>query len=497
MARFGTSLVLAAVAFCTLLPAAEPPGKLETFSIAAVDQHGNPVDDLSNSDLRVFENGKPQQIVSFRHIDTRTRLRTPLAAHEYSNRAFGSVGHATVILFDLLNERLDARGPAWNELVHSLDQLESADGLYLYLLTMNGRLFPVHGLPDPENPAPQETEPWTRHAKPLLDQSMRAVLMARPVDIWIDDRIRMTYTVLGGLASRLAGVPGRKNIVWITHGVPISLSPAVTGTDFIDYTPILRQLSEKLDRMHVSIYPVQQIPPGMAMQGTAEAQHTGLGDEDTLQEFARYTGGRANASNSIGDAIRQAVNDTQTGYQIAYVPTAPRDGKFHKLKIACARKGVRIQVKEGYYAWPQQQFTEDAEQQALRAAMTAPMDASEIGLRATLARQGAQAADLTMRVDAADLQLRQEAGQYTGELKFIMGAIEASGSAQASSVATLNIKLTPAQHDEALQKGLAFHQAIAIPDSVEKVRLAVVDSGSGALGSITVPVKEIAAAASH
>lgn len=376
------SYALAAAMICRL-PAADAPKRV-TLNVIAVDGKGNPVTDLKDSDFRVMDRGKPQQIDSVSHRDTRLQPDAPLGPNEFSNRPRGGVGPATVILFDLLNEHLDARGPAWNQLVQTLQPLPSSSGLYLYLLTLEGRLYPVHGLPDNEKEAdPGGPAPWTRQIKPLLDGAMHAVFRVRPVDIdqFVDVRINLTYQNLRWLAARMAGIPGRKNIVWITHGIPIALSPAVTGTDWFDYTPYLRQLSEELDRANVSIYPVQQIPPGTAMPGTQEAQYSGLGSEATLQDFARYTGGLTNSSSDIRVAIRQAMNDVRTSYQVNYYPTPQDwDGKFHKVRVTCARKGVHIQTKEGYYAWPDERLDERGQEQAVEQAVTAQFDAAEIGL---------------------------------------------------------------------------------------------------------------------
>ena len=46
-----------------------------------------------------------------------------------------------------MNEGFGTRGYALNQIVHSLENLESADYLYLYILTVDGRLYAVHGLP--------------------------------------------------------------------------------------------------------------------------------------------------------------------------------------------------------------------------------------------------------------------------------------------------------------------------------------------------------------
>jgi hypothetical protein len=323
-----------------------------------------------------------------------------------------------------------------------------------------------------------------------MNDAMHTVTMVRPPEIWVDQRVRLTYDALEALSARLAVIPGRKNIVWITHGVPISLSPAVTGTDWIDFTPYLRRLSERLDRENVSIYPVQQIPPGMAMSGP-DTQHSGIGDEDTLEQFARYTGGRANGGSDIKEAIHQAMNDVRTAYQIGYYPSPQSwDGKFHKLKVTCARKGIRIQVKEGYYAWPEEPFTEDRQKDALQAALAAPMDAGEIGIwvRATPSVKAANNLELAVRVDPADVLLRQEGGQFTGELRFALASLNADGTAHSSPMAAMHMKLSPEQHDQILKSGITFQEELNVPSGAQKIRLAILDADGGGVGTVVVQV---------
>jgi VWFA-related protein len=199
--------------------------------VVAVDGKGNPVDDLARSDFQVYDSGQPQQIDFFRHSESRSQHITTLGLNEFSNRASTQFQHVTLILFDLLNQHMDARGPAWNELIHVLQPLESSDGLYLYLLTWASRdpifaLYPVRGLPNSDRLSElPESAPWTRQIKPLLDEAMKAVVKARPIrmDVDVGERVRLTYMALDLLAARMAWIPGRKTIVWITQGVPIRL----------------------------------------------------------------------------------------------------------------------------------------------------------------------------------------------------------------------------------------------------------------------------------
>jgi VWFA-related protein len=200
--------------------------RLIDLNVIAVDPHGEPVIDLTSDDFQVTDSGKPQKIAFFRHTDSKLWREPALGPNEFSNRAGANVPRATVILFDLLNERMSTRGAAQNQLTHDLESLENADYLYLYLLTVEGRLYPVRGLPVTEAPGPSAA-PWTGEIKPLLDRAMRTVVRVRPVDIDVAVRVQLTFQALDMLAVLLSHVPGHKNIVWITDGVPIALGRCV------------------------------------------------------------------------------------------------------------------------------------------------------------------------------------------------------------------------------------------------------------------------------
>ena len=69
-------------------------------------------------------------------------------------------------------------------MVRYLANLETADYLFLYILTVDGRLFVVHGLPGTveQSDAPSEA-PWTRKIKASLDSAFRKVPLERHFDV--------------------------------------------------------------------------------------------------------------------------------------------------------------------------------------------------------------------------------------------------------------------------------------------------------------------------
>jgi len=493
-------------------PQLEP--QMVDLNVVALDSHGQAVMDLTRDELRVTDNGKPQTLAFFHHRDSALGAVPTLAPNEFSNRGRANVPRATLILFDMLNERFATRGYTANQLVHDLEPLESADYVYLYCLTMDGRLYPVHGLPGPEDePTPAGGAPWTRQIKPLLDRAMRALAQVRPTDdLDVNYRVQLTYNGLDAVAAELSRVPGRKSLVWLTDGVPIALGPNRSDTgEPVDFTPLLRKMSEAFDRSSVAIYPVRQVMMGSpdsmssldmgdagmsgmgggrgASAATGGATPSGLGSLDTLNQFAEMTGGRPDAGKAVGVAVRQAIIDMRTSYQIGYYPPIENwDGKFHKLRVTCTRRGVRIQAKTGYYAW------EDApgarSEQAIDSAVSTKFDAAEIGLRASLSPgpSGGRGVHLDAHIDARDIVLVHAGEVYDGELRLGIAAYEPGSRPQRGPVIPMALHLSAQDREKAQREGIAFSRDIPLPAEMHTVRLIVFDRGSGAIGSVTMPV---------
>jgi VWFA-related protein len=487
-----------------------PDLRLLNLDVIAVDNHGQPVNDLTADDFQIADANKPQKIVFFRHKDS-TQWQVPSPApNEFSNRGSSSVSRATVILFDLMNEAFSTRGTAANQIVKCLENLESADDVYLYLLTVEGRLFAVHGLPGGEEGSEPEAAEWNKKIKPLIDRALRDVLHSRPVEVDVAIRVQLTFAALDGLGVQLSRVPGRKNVVWVTDGVPIALGPVRSDTgEFVDFTPELRKLSEALVRSGIALYPVRQLllgtpdrigdasggaamsnTPGPAGNRVEATDTTGAGMQSlrTLDTLAEMTGGRPSAGKDTCAALKQARSDDRVSYQIGYYPSESNwDGKYHKLKVTCKRKGVRIQAKTGYFAWVDKPGT--GSEQAIHSVASTEFDAAEIGLLGSLSanQKDRHALDLTARIDARDIALTQEGDRYNGQLRLALVGYLADGRIESTKIIPLDLHYTVEERDKVLKEGIRWSGNLPVPEQLRKVRLIVYDRGSNAIGSLTMP----------
>jgi VWFA-related protein len=326
-----------------------PAAKSAILNVTALDSKGHPVTDLTNAEIQIFDEGKLQPTASFQANATQPA--------------------STLILWDLLNGIPDRQHYTNLLLAKTLEPLEKGDSTYVYILTNQGALYPVHGIPTKESEAKPSATPWTKQAGSLLDDAIKNVYGLRNMDA-LDTGVRTATTLqrFGGITEFFTQLPGPKTVVWITRGVPNSV-PYPHGCQeatfeglkgkylagnctlecrnvqegkCVDYAPYIKHIATALDGTGAVIYAVEQTPEGgfpAAEQGTAS---------DTLHQLTSLTGGRMYTGGQVQNAVDDSFGFVRGRYQVAY--TKPTDGKFHKLKVTCTRKGVKLEAPKGIWA---------------------------------------------------------------------------------------------------------------------------------------------------
>jgi VWFA-related protein len=458
----------AAILLCVIASASKgaPPAKLIKLNVAALDTQGQPVTGLASADFQLFEDGKRQDTAFFRFTGSRT-------------------WRPTVIIIDLLSERLVTDSTVSQQVADSLKNLESSDSLFLYLLTARGDLYPIHPLPKPDTEVTPAAEPWTRNIVPMLRTALNDLVRLKPVDDRdIKVRFDLTLHALRDLRSRLAQVPGRKNLVWVTRAIPIVGFSATTQTS-LDFTGPLRWFCEELEQSQIVVYTVDQ--------STAE----GGSAVGTLDEFTGITGGRGYSSGRAGDAVRQAATDFRANYEVAYYPALKTDGKHHKIRVICGRKEVRFETVHGFYAVAPllspsspapSGFSSRELPPEMETAAHSPLEAAEIGIRANVSPDPAQAQNVRFEVhiDTADLLPRPTRYPDAGKV-FVAFVGYDEGLRQPSR--PILVTLTPEQFAAATHGEIGLREAVPVAPGIRKVRVIVFDAELGAIGSVTVPLQ--------
>jgi VWFA-related protein len=466
---------------CALSAQTAPPLLVQLRPIV-LDSHGQPVHDLTADDFKITDQGRPQAIYFFRRP---AASNAPPVRGEYSNRSSGAPQRVTAILFDLMNEAAPNRVDTWHLLAKSVPQVEPGGLLYFYLLDLNGDLVTVHGI----GSAAGSDANWQQTFEADLDKAMNAANRVRPAGIDREYQVKKTYLALETLARQLATVPGRRDIVWLTDRMPvITNSFRCDGEDWVDCGLYVAHTAVTLEGTGVAVNPTSFIGIGV------------LGSSYDLEQMALLTGGRTFFGPPLQEGLRQLARNSEGAYEIAYAPGAQNwDNKFHRVRVTCARNGVKLQVKERYYALPDSRSATERQREALQAAYNRPSDTNDIGLHIKVS-QVANGVHVEMRIDAADILLRERDGKFVGAITMLFSDRGAAEEAEnrglqfrpvgepMASIATLD--LTRNEYDLLMRNGfISISRDHTIPTAVEGVRVIVFDQNTDRSGSITFPVR--------
>lgn len=472
-------LAFAAIALPTLqgqTPPPAPPPDLMILNLLALDSKGAPIGDLTPADLQVVDQGKTEKIIYFHRKGI---TPTPAAPGAYSNRA-QAPGHATAILFDLMNQNRVDSLDAGKKLGHMLQQLESGESVYFYILGLDGALIPVHPIPaDPLHPAADD-KTWTQTAEAELEKLMKGLNRSRPAGVLQEDMVKKTYLAFETLAKQLTYFSGERNIVWVMKDVPSVSNPRnVCSGDWLDCALYVPHLTVTLMRAGVPVNPLTY--------ATITDPNTNRG----MVEFAGLTGGRPFFGDDIRTVLAKLVSDTAGSYVLGYEVSSDNwDNKFHRIKVTSDRKGLKLDARQRYYAYADNRPPAARMQEALLAAVRSPSDDPQIGIRATVAPApgGQPVVKLQAQIDANDLVLREEGGFLKDHVTILLVSYNDKGPIGSPVPQDFDLRLTKEQYAAALKDGLPFPPDVPVDPSVKKLRILVYDHPTGAIGSLTVPV---------
>ena len=189
-------------------------------------------------------------------------------------------------------------------------------------------------------------------------------------------RAKYTLDAMSELGRYLSGIPGRKNLIWFSGSFPITILPDTTGNfpdpfaAVADSEQEFRDTVNLLARSQVAVYPIDArgLFNSQVFSATTTRNYTGnparlrqdlqkfssdtASEHSTMLEMADATGGRAFVNtNGLAQAVATAISEGSNFYTLAYTPSdLVRDGKFRKIKVQLAQKGLNLSYRHGYYA---------------------------------------------------------------------------------------------------------------------------------------------------
>jgi VWFA-related protein len=414
--------------------------RLVVVDVLAFDKKGNRIPDLSASDFKVLEDGREQKISVFSFQQPVTQeaaglpslAASPLPPNVFRNAPrFRANSALNIILLDGLNSSLLEQAYVRSEMVNFLEKLPQGYPIAIFALGRKLQLLQdfttdltelkkvirafkgersnvlpgASGTPDTGIELNNRADEIALMFSPELRSQIQQ-FAGEYTSGQMDERVARTLAALTSLGRMLTGYPGRKNLIWISDGVPLTVVPDVSvshasgpnagqagtvGPQAVDetamvsasraggiasprsrrtYTDQLALLGNLFADAQIAVYPIDarglvgspfyDVANNLSGRGAgglvtsmegrqAEELHQA---HVNMQEIAHQTGGRTFYNrNDIDNALRNDIEDGSTYYMLAYYPDNKNwNGKFRKIQVSARRPDLKLRHREGYFA---------------------------------------------------------------------------------------------------------------------------------------------------
>jgi VWFA-related protein len=542
--------------------------RLVMIDVVVTDKKGQPVTGLKAEDFTVEENGKKQKVAVFVPPGANAAKTEPAPPGILSNHPehVAPAGVATVLLLDATNSPFRDQAYARSQMLkyvleqtqggHTMAVFTLADQVHVLqqftsdpqvLLTAIKNFKPQEQILTASPPGPEShgiTTGLDRGGSGggavanALGSAQAAVQQFSDMQVGynLQRRTEITIAAMNELARILGGLPGRKNVVWLTASLPFDLIPEdrnVTDAELLAdlpgqgrqrpvtlnaagaYASEARQLhnqeikdaESRLANASIAIYPVDLtgLMSGMessANRGGSVFSDTAISDrfastlsfqeasQGTMREVAAQTGGKAYINqNEIKDGIALAVSDEKASYSLGYYPENKKwDGKFRSLKVKVAKGDTELRYRKGFFAIESAPTKNSNFEQDVAAALQVDAPATQVSFMAQAKPTDPGKMRVVFLVDAHSLTAEDGGGGKKMNVAFYAGLYDAVGRNLGTHSIKVDRAFDTATYQQLMEKGMMVPIDMDVPAGAKELRLAVLDNKTGFIGTVSGPL---------
>jgi VWFA-related protein len=488
------ALVLTLLSIASPLLAQEPAEE-ETFSEAievsvvnldvfVSDKKGKPLADLRQEDFEILEDGKPVEITNF-YAEGKTAFpaagqpaATPAPARSEEQKLH------LVIFVDDVNTQPMTRGRILDHVDEFLDQALTPGDQVMLVRYDNGLdvrrmwtadLAQVKTDVDALKRMTSDSRKWASSWEQAIDDLIEALYVGgwgpiaeNRLQAWAEQERDVVQGALNGLDAVIgwiAGVPGRKAILYVSDGLPIvpgdellswaaDRSNSMRGTGRIsgltsqsnDMSKRFRDVTAHASRNRVGIYPIEawgaRANRGRQISGTIIANR-----QNGLRFLAQDTGGRVmlNAGDPIS-ALKLMEEDLSAFYSLGYRPTRAADGREHKIEVRVKAKGATARHRQ----WYRDKTVAESVAERTAAVMRFGPEDNPLEAKLEIGEQkakedGGVLVPVRVKVPIAKLYLTAKDGVRTGSLRLFVVAGGEAGETPVRETRVVTVRIPEAE----------------------------------------------------
>jgi VWFA-related protein len=302
--------------------------------------------------------------------------------------------------------------------------------------------------------------------------------------------------------TSLAGIPGRKAILYVSDGLPMIAGYDVfyaiqdkfkSGTSSLsemmqyDGSRRFEELASQANANRITFYTIDAGGLRVYASTTAENATAGQGvyiDELNIQNMqspiqllAEQTGGLSviNA-NDVGPSLDRIAYDFNSFYSLGYTPPHNGDGRYHKITVKMKKKGMEIRHRAGY----RDKSAETRMNDGTLAALQFPFESNPMGAKLEFGQvmrrsDGFYVVPVSIKIPLAKLLLVPRQKTHEGRVRLFIAAMDQDGGTSEVQQAPLPISIPSADVPKIGGKYYTYSVSLLMRNGSQKVAVGVRD----------------------
>lgn len=321
--------------------------------------------------------------------------------------------------------------------------------------------------------------------------------------------VRGSVQALKDLVGSLGGLPGRKALLYVTDGIPMT-----AGDDLFHLLDLrfaargqgklmsmrysarndFRELGASANANRVTFYTLNaeglhgssslSAERGGTNSGGSNAEADFVRDSnlsEPLQMMAQDTGGLAAFNtNNFGGALARMAADFDAYYSLGYVPAHSGDGRYHTIEVKVKQKGADVRHRAGY----RDKTMEARLAEGALAALLHGVEDDALRLEVTVGAgrprgDGYYLVPLEVGIPLGRVTLVPQGEVYRGQLRVVVAVVDRDGGTSPPEQATIPLEIPAAEIDAARSKNFVYAVNLLSRPGEQEVAIGVRDELAG------------------